>query len=83
MGIHLRELGESYLMNTNMTGLRWFSKNCASLCFGPDESSLRIGRVKHIRKDTMHHKKEKESSSIIMNSVIVLNWHGEIALQIL
>ena len=43
MGTHLRELTESYPMNANMTGLRWFSKNlhhCAS-----DESSLSIGRV--------------------------------------
>ena len=28
-------------MNTNMTGFRWFSKVCASLCFG---SSLSIRR---------------------------------------
>ena len=26
MGTHLRVLSESYEMNTNMTGLRWFSK---------------------------------------------------------
>ena len=26
MGIHLRDLGESFLMNTNMTGFGWFSK---------------------------------------------------------
>ena len=26
MGTHLRVLKESYLMNTNMTGFRWFSK---------------------------------------------------------
>ena len=32
---------ESYLMNTNMTGFRWFSKIFASLY----ESSLSIGRV--------------------------------------
>ena len=34
MGTHMRVLGESYPMNTNM---RWFSKN---------ESGLSIGRVK-------------------------------------
>ena len=27
MGTHLIELSESYLMNTNMTGFRYFSKN--------------------------------------------------------
>ena len=26
MGTHLRVLSESYAMNTNMTGFRWFSK---------------------------------------------------------
>ena len=31
MGTHLRVLGESYQMNTNMTGFRWFSKIFASL----------------------------------------------------
>ena len=34
MGTHLRVLSESYLMNTNMTGLRWSSKIFASLWFG-------------------------------------------------
>ena len=31
MGTHLRELGESYPMNTNVTGFRWFSKIFALL----------------------------------------------------
>ena len=44
MGTHLRELSESYPMNTNMTGFRWFSKIFADTL---DESSLSIGRVKH------------------------------------
>ena len=39
MGTHLRKLSESYLMNTNMKGFRWFSK----VVF---ESSLSIERVK-------------------------------------
>ena len=26
MGTHIRVLGESFPMNTNMTGFRWFSK---------------------------------------------------------
>ena len=34
MCTHLRVLSESYPMNTNMTGFRWFSKLFASLCFG-------------------------------------------------
>ena len=33
MGIHLRVLSESYSMNTNMAGFRFFSKILASLCF--------------------------------------------------
>ena len=42
-GTHLRVLSESYPMNTNMTGFRWFSSlhPCAL-----DKSSLSIGRVK-------------------------------------
>ena len=31
MGTHLRVLGESFPMNTNMTGLRWFSEIFAFL----------------------------------------------------
>ena len=27
MGTHLRVLSKSILMNTNMTGFRWFTKN--------------------------------------------------------
>ena len=34
MGTHLRVLTEGYLMNTNMTGFKCFSKIFASLCFG-------------------------------------------------
>ena len=43
MGTHFTVLSESYPMNTNMTGFRWFSKilNPCAL----DESSLFIGRV--------------------------------------
>ena len=37
MGTHPRVLCESYPMNTNMTGFRWFSKIFASMCF---ESAL-------------------------------------------
>ena len=45
MGTHPRVPSESYPLNTNMTGLQWFSKIFASFC-GLDESSLSIGRVK-------------------------------------
>ena len=31
MGTHLRELNESYKMDTNMTGLRWISETFAGL----------------------------------------------------
>ena len=41
MGTHLRVLNESYPMNTNMTGLRCFSK-----IYALGESSLSIERVK-------------------------------------
>ena len=34
MGTQMRELNESFQMNTNMTGFRWFSKILASLGFG-------------------------------------------------
>ena len=34
MGTHLRELRESYPMNTNMTGFRWFLCVFAFLYFG-------------------------------------------------
>ena len=47
MGTHLRVLNESYPMNTNMTGFRWFSQKSLSLC-ALDENSLSIGRVKNI-----------------------------------
>ena len=44
MGTHLRVLSESYLMNTNMTGFRWFPKYLHFCAL--DESSLSIWRVK-------------------------------------
>ena len=40
MGTHMRILGESFPMSTNMTEFRWFSKIFATLCFEC------IGRVK-------------------------------------
>ena len=43
MGTHLRELAESYPMNTNMTGFRWFSKIFAFLCFGRKVASALEG----------------------------------------
>ena len=49
MGTHLRVLGESYPMKTNMTRLRWFQK-CLCPC-ASDESSLSIGRVKSMNSE--------------------------------
>ena len=46
MGTHLRVLSESYPMNTNMIGFRWFSKIFASLCFGRKVASASEG-LKH------------------------------------
>ena len=43
MGTYLRKLSNTYPMNTNMTGFRWFSKNFAALSFG--RNSLIIERV--------------------------------------
>ena len=43
MGTHLRVLGKSYPMNTNMTGLEDFQQFLRPYAF--DESSLSIGRV--------------------------------------
>ena len=45
MGTHLRVLNESYPMNTNMIGLRWFSFFFLRPC-ALDEGSHSIGRVK-------------------------------------
>ena len=44
MGTHLKVLGKSYPMNTNMAGFRWFTKNSRPCAL--DESRLSIGRVK-------------------------------------
>ena len=43
MGTHLRELSESFPMNTNITGFIWFSKNLLHPC-AFNESSLSIGK---------------------------------------
>ena len=43
MGTHLRVLNESFPMNTNIIGFRWFSKIFVSLRL--DESSIGIERV--------------------------------------
>ena len=34
MGAHLRVLSDSFPMNPNMTGFKYFSKIFASMCFG-------------------------------------------------
>ena len=45
MGMHLRVLSESFLMNTDMTGYNGFQKTLRPCAL--DESSLSIGRVKN------------------------------------
>ena len=40
MGTHLTVLGESYPMNTNMTGFKWFSKNCILVLWTKEASAL-------------------------------------------
>ena len=47
MGTHMKVLGESFPMNTNMTGFRCFSKLFVHLC-ALDKNSLSIGRVKSL-----------------------------------
>ena len=47
MGTHLRVLGESFQMNTKMTGFQMFSRILHSCAL--DESSLRIGRVNSLK----------------------------------
>ena len=44
-GPHLRVLSESYLMHTNMTGFRWFSKQKSFHPCALNNSSPSIGRV--------------------------------------
>ena len=61
IGSHLKALSESYLMSTNMTGFRWFSKILRSCTW--DKSSLSIVRVKspvvfHINDKYIYDKKD-------------------------
>ena len=46
MGTHLRELSESYPMNTNMTGFRWLSKILPSLWFWTKAALALEGLIK-------------------------------------
>ena len=46
---HLRVLSESYPINTNMAGFRWFSIIFMSYC-ALDESIFSIGRVRYVVK---------------------------------
>ena len=45
MGTQLRALNKSFLMNTNMTGFRWFTEMFASLCFGAKLSQHKKGKT--------------------------------------
>ena len=64
MSTHLEVLSKSYLMNTNMTGFRWFSKILVSLCL--DESSLSMGRVNKIQLSQTQHRLHSYSRVIIV-----------------
>ena len=48
MDTHLRVLSESYPINTNMTGFRWFSKIVVFLCCEQISGLKNIERVKLI-----------------------------------
>ena len=48
MGTHLRILSESYPMNTNITGFKWFSRIFASLCSGRKQSLHWKDYCKHV-----------------------------------
>ena len=45
MGTHLRVLSESYPMNTNMTGFRWFSENLCILVLWTKVASALEGLI--------------------------------------
>ena len=49
MGTHPIVLSESYPMNTNMTGFRYFFENLCILACAMGKSSLSIGRVNGIQ----------------------------------
>ena len=49
MGTHLRVLSESFLMNTNMTGFRWFSKNLCILVLWMKVASALEGLIPALR----------------------------------
>ena len=48
MGTHLRELSESFPMNTNMTGFRCFSKNICVIVVWTKEVSALEGLILEI-----------------------------------
>ena len=48
MGTHLRVLSESYHMNKDMIGVRWFSKIFASSCFGQNIRRVKQNFIFHL-----------------------------------
>ena len=73
MGTHLRELSESFPMNTNMTGFRCFSNIFASLCL--DERSLSIGRVKNDLSYFLYVTETKTLSQIFHKTFCALQYY--------
>ena len=74
MGTHLIVLSESYPVNTNMTGLRSFSKIFASLRFGRKwPYALSIGRVKN---------RETTSITYFIETVLSTSEHQSLTNQV-
>ena len=47
MGAHLRVLAESFPMNTNMTGFRWFLKIFAALWLGQKQGRIQPEKLSY------------------------------------
>ena len=60
---HLGVLSESYPMNTNMIGFRWFSKIVAFLCFGQVALALEGFIMNNFTKYS------KDTSTIVVDKV--------------
>ena len=75
MGTHLRVLNESFLMNTNMIGFRWFSKIFASLCFGKKKPQHWKGLSKSAKTQIYHGNIWKKSLRTTYRRQI--SWHNQ------
>ena len=77
MVTHLRVLSESFQMNTNMTGFRWFSKIFESLWM---KLALSIGRVKILRYPLVFQKSldgfRKSLRPCALDEISLKHWKG-------